>query len=940
MRRITTCIVLLLLVLAGKGWGQQGNDCYVVLGNYAGKTNLHPIILFDTVCTIMNNVNNLVAETYATKSLNSNNGFKVITRPHYLLLVEHVTDGYLQQREELYERADEISDYYLALSKEIYSDGHYHYAVKIKLPNTGAFSNINQLHLEAISREVSDVMNAFYYFYKMSWLAEVAGYAKFIELIELAQNGGYDDKIFEKNDFLYSTLSDITNLERTSESNTIQSAGNVTIVNFGNITEDGQNIADFNIPLSTLEKIQNFSVLVLYTSKKDLPNFDLAFNTFKQSNEKLKVWIHVDDELSEDAPTVRGEQSGSRNTSCKVLLDGLLGTLEGFFLIAKGTGNIIYSAFNSLYNFTKKVIENGIDFQALMDDAYNAVKSGWSKLQDFVTEASELASVLYDKIGNMQALKEMALEVKEAIMCFFIEIFDSGTIVKTLAYGGGLILFEALAAFLTGGTSTVAKGGQFAKFIGFVKNGKVGNFVSDAINNNPIKQFLCKLKILKGCFVEDTPVLMAYNPLKIADIKPLAFAAAMPLMAVPIQDVQLLDYAAAHKTVNAGYGMVAHVGDDVYTGLMDKDPYTSDQQRLRDRYELDDESWHEVVFEELNGSSKAKLALHQDWMHQQGYSVDAIVHMNLPEQGISGPFRITSIKHILPQKLPECDDIDSDYDFRPVTGLFIHQSNDVWTLRFEDGTELGVTSSHPIFSISKGGWQLAGELLVGEEVLALGGNTRLLSKERNHAIQPVYNLEVKDLHNFLVGDVGVVVHNSCANLVKGLKKLSPAQLKQHIADGWQVVIKSSDDIPAFFGVRRYFQDLMSEFRYLKEGFKSTADIADNFKALDFFKQTSVSGNTINASKVISMKTTKVADVNTWKNYSSVQANILNIKDGLIDNKGIVWNGKTIKYSNPEIHIYMPKDVFTPSLASSWKSTLEGLYPEIKFEINMLETFIK
>jgi hypothetical protein len=622
------------------------------------------------------------------------------------------------------------------------------------------------------------------------------------------------------------------------------------------------------------------------------------------------------------------------------LLDGLLGTLEGFFLIAKGTGNIIYSAFNSLYNFTKKVIENGIDFQALMDDAYNAVKSGWSKLQDFVTEASELASVLYDKIGNMQALKEMALEVKEAIMCFFIEIFDSGTIVKTLAYGGGLILFEALAAFLTGGTSTVAKGGQFAKFIGFVKNGKVGNFVSDAINNNPIKQFLCKLKILKGCFVEDTPVLMAYNPLKIADIKPLAFAAAMPLMAVPIQDVQLLDYAAAHKTVNAGYGMVAHVGDDVYTGLMDKDPYTSDQQRLRDRYELDDESWHEVVFEELNGSSKAKLALHQDWMHQQGYSVDAIVHMNLPEQGISGPFRITSIKHILPQKLPECDDIDSDYDFRPVTGLFIHQSNDVWTLRFEDGTELGVTSSHPIFSISKGGWQLAGELLVGEEVLALGGNTRLLSKERNHAIQPVYNLEVKDLHNFLVGDVGVVVHNSCANLVKGLKKLSPAQLKQHIADGWQVVIKSSDDIPAFFGVRRYFQDLMSEFRYLKEGFKSTADIADNFKALDFFKQTSVSGNTINASKVISMKTTKVADVNTWKNYSSVQANILNIKDGLIDNKGIVWNGKTIKYSNPEIHIYMPKDVFTPSLASSWKSTLEGLYPEIKFEINMLETFIK
>jgi hypothetical protein len=82
------------------------------------------------------------------------------------------------------------------------------------------------------------------------------------------------------------------------------------------------------------------------------------------------------------------------------------------------------------------------------------------------------------------------------------------------------------------------------------------------------------------------------------------------------------------------------------------------------------------------------------------------------------------------------------------------------TLGFYFIRYLGVTSSHPIFSISKGDWQLAGELEVGEEVLAMGGNIRLRSKERNHTIQPVYNLEVKHLHNFLVGDVGVVVHNT------------------------------------------------------------------------------------------------------------------------------------------------------------------------------------
>jgi hypothetical protein len=50
---------------------------------------------------------------------------------------------------------------------------------------------------------------------------------------------------------------------------------------------------------------------------------------------------------------------------------------------------------------------------------------------------------------------------------------------------------------------------------------------------------------------------------------------------------------------------------------------------------------------------------------------------------------------------------------------------------------------------------------VGEEVLALEGNTRLRSKVHEHTVQPVYNLEVKDLHNFLVGDIGVMVHNGC-----------------------------------------------------------------------------------------------------------------------------------------------------------------------------------
>ena len=102
-----------------------------------------------------------------------------------------------------------------------------------------------------------------------------------------------------------------------------------------------------------------------------------------------------------------------------------------------------------------------------------------------------------------------------------------------------------------------------------------------------------KWTLKKVC--KDTPVLVANtfentsrNPFKLNG-KTLAVVAAMPIVAVPIQEVQLLDYAVAHKTVNSTYGLTASVDDEIYLGLIE-DPYTSDQQRERDQYKLDDEN--------------------------------------------------------------------------------------------------------------------------------------------------------------------------------------------------------------------------------------------------------------------------------------------------------------------------------------------------------------
>jgi hypothetical protein len=264
-----------------------------------------------------------------------------------------------------------------------------------------------------------------------------------------------------------------------------------------------------------------------------------------------------------------------------------------------------------------------------------------------------------------------------------------------------------------------------------------------------------------NCFLSITPILMAGNT--IGQSGKVYAMAALPIISVPIQDVQLFDYAVAHKSVNASYGLQAN-NDETY--IIDKDPYTSDQQRLRDQYEINNTDWNEVTFEQIDGTSKCKLALNNDWVTQNNYSVDAIVNMNLPEQGISGPFKITSIKHIIPQKKPIDEDPNDDYEYRPVTGLFVHQSNDLWNIKFDNGTELGVTNNHPIYSVSKGDWQHAGHLEIGEEVLAKGGNAKVVSKDSDLTLQPVYNLEVKDLHNFLVGDVGVVVHNTCSKAAR------------------------------------------------------------------------------------------------------------------------------------------------------------------------------
>ncbi len=112
----------------------------------------------------------------------------------------------------------------------------------------------------------------------------------------------------------------------------------------------------------------------------------------------------------------------------------------------------------------------------------------------------------------------------------------------------------------------------------------------------------------------------------------------------------------------------------------------------------------------------------------------------------------------------------------------MHESTDVWAIRFDNGDTLGVTGSHPIYSLDANGWVLASTLFAGNQVLTKSGAATVTSVKKLSGRRKVYNLEVRDLHNFLVGDCGVVVHNNYGiahSIVETVMAAIPASFKKY-----------------------------------------------------------------------------------------------------------------------------------------------------------------
>ena len=84
-----------------------------------------------------------------------------------------------------------------------------------------------------------------------------------------------------------------------------------------------------------------------------------------------------------------------------------------------------------------------------------------------------------------------------------------------------------------------------------------------------------------------------------------------------------------------------------------------------------------------------------------------------------------------------------------------------------DEEEIITTENHP-FYVKDRGFVPAGKLKPGDEVLLSDGTTAKIRKVEEHHLETpvcVYNFEVEELHTYLVGTKGIVVHNDCAEPV-------------------------------------------------------------------------------------------------------------------------------------------------------------------------------
>lgn len=89
------------------------------------------------------------------------------------------------------------------------------------------------------------------------------------------------------------------------------------------------------------------------------------------------------------------------------------------------------------------------------------------------------------------------------------------------------------------------------------------------------------------------------------------------------------------------------------------------------------------------------------------------------------------------------------------------------------GQKIETTSEHPFFLPEEGIWESAGKLEIGAVLQCEDGRTVVLQEVSCISFEvpeTVYNFEVTDGHSYFVGEPGILVHNTCDNIIQYKKQ--------------------------------------------------------------------------------------------------------------------------------------------------------------------------
>ena len=161
------------------------------------------------------------------------------------------------------------------------------------------------------------------------------------------------------------------------------------------------------------------------------------------------------------------------------------------------------------------------------------------------------------------------------------------------------------------------------------------------------------------------------------------------------------------------------------------------------------------------GIVDAEIIRPRSWILANGLCAGRMLPLNLPELEVSGLALVHAIDDCPPIACGEGSVVTARFVTREV-----HVVASVDVLGADGSVEtITGTTIHPVWSVDRQEWVPLSELAEGERLQGLDGLAVVLGISLSRVSQPVYNIEVHGEHVYQVGELGLVVHNSCHHIV-------------------------------------------------------------------------------------------------------------------------------------------------------------------------------